>query len=161
MPDFEMITVSPRHYFYVAGRSSMNPDDISAVMAEGFGKVMAFVIAQGIRPQSMPMAAYHDGPQEGVDGAMGIAFQMGVFVSEADAARAAGDIQAGATPAGRALHFTHVGPYATLRDSYGAAMAHITEEGLTIGAPSWEIYVDDPGEIPEADLRTEITMMLG
>jgi effector-binding domain-containing protein len=39
-------------------------------------------------------------------------------------------------------------------------MAWLEKEGLTLGAPTWEVYVNDPDSTPEEELRTEIYVSL-
>ena len=40
-------------------------------------------------------------------------------------------------------------------DSY-LVMEWLQGEGLSLGAPTWEVYVDDPDSTPEEELRTDI-----
>jgi effector-binding domain-containing protein len=58
------------------------------------------------------------------------------------------------------LTFTHLGPYAGLRDSYGAMMGYLEENKLEMRAPTWEVYVNDPKEVPEEELRTDVFVSL-
>jgi len=154
MPDFTMTTVDPRTYLYVDRSCSMDPAEINAAMGRAFGDVMAFMEHHGIAPAGPPLSVYHSYDPDRMS------FRAGVFVSE-NATRAAQDeIEADTTPGGEVLHFTHVGPYATLRDSYGDLMTHCDREGLTLGAPTWEVYVDDPETTPEHRLRTEVYVSL-
>lgn len=146
--------VEPQTYLYVERSSSMDPADIGAAMGRAFGDVMAFLEHHGIAPAGPPLAVYgdHDDTR--------MAFRAGVFVS-ANAARAAeGDLRADATPGGEVIHFTHVGPYSLLRDSHRALMEHCAAEGLKVGAPTWEVYVDDPATTPEHRRRTELYVPL-
>jgi effector-binding domain-containing protein len=39
-------------------------------------------------------------------------------------------------------------------------MDWIAEQGLMMATPTWEIYLDDPGEVPEAELRTKVHVAL-
>lgn len=148
--EFTTRDVAAMPYLYAEGSAPMDPAAVSAAMGEVFAKVMGFMTEHGIAPAGPPVAVYYD-----YDPAM-MTFRAGLLVAEADMAKAAGEIKADATPAGAALTFTHVGPYAHLSQSYEAMMAHVAKEGLTLGAPTWEVYVDDPGETPEAELRTEV-----
>jgi effector-binding domain-containing protein len=154
MPEFTLTRVTPRAYLYVEGRAAMDPGAISDAMGRAFEAVMDFQDAHGIAEDGPPLAVYYG------HSADEIAFRAGVFVTEADARAATGDVQAGETPGGEVLHFTHVGPYATLRESYGHMMEHVASRGLTLGAPTWEVYVDDPETTPEHRLRTEVYVTL-
>ena len=154
MPDFSMTEVEPRPYLYVERSCSMDPGDIATAMGRAFGDVMGFLEHHGIAPAGPPLSVYHTYDDAKMD------FRAGVFV-KADAIRAAdGDVRADSTPGGTVLHFVHTGPYATLRDSYGALMEHCRSEGLTPGTPTWEVYVDDADTTPEHRLRTEVYVTL-
>lgn len=155
MPDYTVTRAASRPYLYVESDCGMDPSEISAAMGEAFGAVMAAMQRDGIAPAGPPLAVYHD-----YDPAL-MRFRAGVFVSESDAARAGAGVTADHTPDGKALHFMHVGPYATLREDYDEMMRWTASRGLTLCAPTWEVYVDDPGAVPEAELRTEVWSALG
>lgn len=155
MPEFTLTRVAPRTYLYVEGRATMDPGAIFEAMGHAFETVMDFQDAHGIATDGPPLSVYYGySPEE-------IAFRAGMFVSEADAKAATGEVKAGQTPGGEVLHFTHVGSYATLRDDYGLMMEHVAARGLSLGAPTWEVYVDDPETTPEHRLRTEVYVTLG
>jgi effector-binding domain-containing protein len=40
-------------------------------------------------------------------------------------------------------------------------MEHVVAKGLTLGAPTWEVYVDDLEKASEHRLRTEVYVTLG
>lgn len=150
MLEFNQVDVEETPYLYEERTCSMDPGDISKTMGEAFHKVMMFMSENGIQTTGKVMAVYYAyDPQK-------MTFRAGFSVSPEDAAKAAGDIKADATPAGNALSFTHVGPYATLRDSYGKMMQHVEENGLALAAPTWEVYVNDPRTTPEEALRTDV-----
>ena len=51
----------------------------------------------------------------------------------------------------------HSGPYDTLSATYDALAAWIAAEGHAAGDGPWEVYLSDPGLVPDpADLETEI-----
>jgi effector-binding domain-containing protein len=155
MPDYSVTKAVPRSYLYVERTCGMDPAEISAAMGDAFGQVMGFMQRAGIAPAGPPLSVYHDYDPER------LSFRAGIFVAEADAARAADGVLADRTPGGNALHFVHVGPYVTLRDDYDDMMRWIEAQGLTLAAPTWEVYVDDPDTVPEAELRTEVWTALG
>ena len=129
---------------------------IAEAMGSAFGQVFAFAQENGIAPQSMPMTIYLEMPTDGK-----MSFRGSVMVSDQDAAKATGDIKAAQLPEGEAMTTTHLGPYASLNVSHRALWDHIENEGLTKAMPVWEIYVDDPTTVPEAECRTEIYCALG
>ncbi len=152
---FKLTDVEATPYLYQERSCGMDPQDISATMQKAFGNVMHFLKSHNIEPSGRPLSVYytHD-PNE-------MTFRAGCFVCEEDAAKAEGTIQSASTPAGKVLAFTHVGPYAGLRISYGEMMTYLEENGLKVGAPTWEVYVNDPSVVPEEELRTDVFVSLG
>ncbi len=60
-------------------------------------------------------------------------------------------------PGGRAVRVTHVGSYETMKQTYSALEAWMSERGLRPAVEMWECYLSDPGEEPDpADWRTDI-----
>lgn len=155
MPDFALTRVDPRPYLYVERRSSMDPAEIAATIGAAFADVMAFLEKHGIPPAGPLMTVYYDYAEDSMS------FRAGVLVADDDMRAAQGGVLADRTPGGEVLHFTHIGPYETLRDSYAGLMEHCAREGLKIGAPTWEVYVDDPDTTPPERLRTEVYVTLG
>lgn len=154
MPEFKLTEVAETPYLYVEKSCSMDPGDISNAMGASFAEVWDFMQANGIAPAGGALAVYYSYDPERMD------FRAGFIVRREEMARAAGNIKADVTPAGQALHFVHQGSYATLRDDYAAMMQHVSGIGREVGAPTWEIYPNDPGQVPEAELLTEVYSML-
>jgi effector-binding domain-containing protein len=150
----ETVEIKSQPMLYVTRSSSMAPEEISGVMQEAFGAIGAFIGRTGITPTGPPLAVYRD--WDSATGNMKI--DIGFPVTAPDAARADGEVKSGETPAGKALKTIHRGPYATLRETYGALEAHMKEAGLTMPPLAWEVYISDPGKVPEAELLTEIYM---
>lgn len=154
MPEFKIKEVEERPYIYVDCKCSMEPAEISETMGDAFSRVYGFMGERGIRPAQPPVSVYYTYDPDTIE------FRAGFLASGDDAKKAAGDVKADVTPAGRVVHFVHIGPYATLRESYGVLMGWLEEEGLKLGAPTWEVYIDDPDKTPEDKLRTEIFVAL-
>jgi len=149
MPDFKLVDVTETPYLYAEGHCSMDPADISKAMEKVFHQVWGFMEARGIAPAGPALAVYHDYSPDTM------AFRCGFAIAHADMAKAEDPVKADATPAARVLHFVHKGPYRTLRDDYAKLMEHAEKEGLAVTAPSWELYLNDPSQVLEADLVTE------
>jgi len=147
--DIQRTTLEPRTY--VGVRRKVPVAELQGYFQEVLPKVMGWLQAQGIAPASMPMARWH-----AMDMQAGIAdVQAGCFVGEA--VDGDGDITCDTTPAGDALTLTHVGSYDGMGDSWMQLYGEAEKLGLTPGA-GWEIYVDDPGQVDAAELKTEITL---
>ena len=154
MPEFSTAEVTETPYLYVERSCSMDPADISAVMGAAFQDVYAHMQANGIAPAGPALAVYYTYDPEKMT------FRAGFVVAPDTPRPTEGDVRGDVTPAGSVIRCTHIGPYATLRDDYAAMMGWAEENGHTIGAPAWELYMNDPSEVPEAEWHTEIHVSL-
>ena len=60
-------------------------------------------------------------------------------------------------PAGPAAVTTHMGPYDTLSNAYGAIETWMEAKGQAPAGAPWESYITDPAEHPDpSNWRTEI-----
>lgn len=150
MTEYTFVDVEGRPYLYVDKHSSMEPEDISAAMGEGFREVMSFMEVNGVAPAGPALAVYYTYDPNQLD------VRVGFFVDEKDLAKASGDIHADSTPAGRVLTLTHHGPYSGLRDTYRELNAWVEKHKLEYSAPTWEVYVNNPQVTPPEELQTDI-----
>jgi effector-binding domain-containing protein len=138
---------------FVGIRREVAVTQLAAYFSEVLPKVMGWVAAQGIQPASMPMAMWC-----AMDPTSGVAdCHAGCFVHSAVAGD--GEITAGETAAGEVLVVTHTGPYTTVGEAWQAIYAEAARRGRTPGA-GWEIYLNDPGSTPAAELQTRIHLPL-
>lgn len=145
----EKTTLPEQHYLYVDRETEFVPEAISAAIGSGFEEVFGLVGASQIQPLSAPITLYTDMPN-----GPKMVFRAGVFVSAEDAAKASGNVKAATIPAGDAVTATHVGAYARLNETHKALWDHCDASGFTKMMPVWEVYVDDPTDVPEAELKT-------
>ena len=59
-------------------------------------------------------------------------------------------------PRVRAISVVHKGPYRNIDKAYAALLQFATENDLTLTLPYRELYLNNPDEVPEKDLMTEI-----
>ncbi|MEO0399490.1 MAG: GyrI-like domain-containing protein [Pseudomonadota bacterium] len=147
----KIVMMNPYWVAYVRLTTASTAGAIGHAMGDGFAKVMGALQSAGIAPSGPPLAAYHhfDDTETTFDVCLpipkeSISAVIGVKTIE--------------TLGGEALRFVHKGPYGTLEHTYAVAMAELEAAGLTLKSPSYEIYVNDPGETPEDRLMTEILM---
>lgn len=61
------------------------------------------------------------------------------------------DLFASALPGRDAVVTIHAGPYESLGDTHIALDRWMSDSGLTAAGGPWEIYLTDPGEVPDQD----------
>lgn len=155
--EFTRKSLPEQHYLYIEKEVSMSDGAaIGQAMGEAFMGVMGFTAQNGIQPLSMPISLYLAMPTSDM-----MTFRGGVFVSPEDAAKANGDVMADHIPACDVMMTTHTGPYSQMNVSHNALWTHMESLGLSKMTPIWEIYVDDPTTVPEADCRTELYRAIG
>lgn len=59
-------------------------------------------------------------------------------------------------PACKVLSFIHKGSYQKLHEAYAFLLKFMQENNLEISGPNRELYFNDPSEVSEEDLKTEI-----
>lgn len=151
MAHYKMVESKEQPYLYAERSCSMDPSDISKNMGVAFEAVGALIGTKDITSAGKPLSVYY-----GYDPEI-MTFRAGFLVSAQDAEKAEGDVKADVLPAGKVLNYIHKGPYAKLRVSYDAAMKYISDNGMMIGEPTWEIYLNEPDDVEtEDELKTDI-----
>ncbi len=154
MPEFKLIDVTETPYLYVERTSSWDPAQVAVAMGKAFQDVWAFMQANAIAPAGGALSVYYTYSPESVT------FRGGFVIAPENMPKAQGEVMADVTPAGRVLHFTHKGSYASLRNDYNAMMPWMEKQGLKMAAPTWEVYMNDPERVPEEELLTEVYVAL-
>lgn len=133
----------------VCTRSRVARSEIAATIGAQLGRIVPHVLGSGGQLAGQPYTRY---PEAGM-GLLTIEVGMPVVAPVAGA----GDIQAAELPAGKMAVAMHAGPYEQLGESYAALERWIAGQSLTPAGAPWEVYVNDPGELPDpAAWRTEI-----
>lgn len=150
MPDFNIIDVPETPYLFVSKTCSMAPDDIAKTMGDAFGEVWGFMQSQAITPAGGALSVYHHYDPDKM------AFRAGFIVAAADLPKARAPVEGDVTPSGEVVHFVHKGPYRTLRNDYERMMQHIDSIGRAVSAPTWEVYLNGPDDVPEEEHLTMV-----
>jgi len=111
-----------------------------------------------IGPKTLVMGICHDDPE--VTPEAELRSDAAVVISE-DAKVPSGLVEQ-RLPAGRYACTTHVGPYEELGDAWARFMGHwLPESGERVGkGTSFEIYVNNPMEVPKQQLTTQLYIPL-
>jgi effector-binding domain-containing protein len=142
----------------VRGQSASDPASIGPAMERTFAKLGAFLEAHSAIPAGPPRAIYTSYGPEGTQ------FIVAVPLSEAPGESGESEeVFVDSLDGGKALRFTHRGPYGELMGTYGQITAFMQSKGLMESeadwaryTPMWEEYVNDPRTTAEAELVTHI-----
>lgn len=172
--EVEIVEVEPMPILYVVSEVGSGGADITASLASAYQEVIAFMSEHGIDRLGQPMTITRigDGGRYEVEAAIPVRWSgtgpTGTGASADPSARAAdepptdvgpgaaGRVQFGHSPGGRAVRVVHLGSYERMGPSYEKLAAWMAAHGLGEGRISWEQYISDPGETPEDELVTHI-----
>ena len=146
MTTFEIRQTTEQHT--AALKMTRPVTQIGPAMAEAFPKLYHAVVSAGVEPAGEPLARYFDMDAEAV------IFECAVPVP--GPFTAVGEVQPSTVGGGEAAFTVHVGPYDTIGQTWEALMTWLTEQGKAPAGPTWEVYIDDPQEVPENELKTEL-----
>ena len=143
--------------------STTQRSEIGTAITEVLPHIFQYAQQHGIALSGHPFTRYAE------VGAGLITIEPGMRVVGPLAAEAADSRRAAATggvvedvlPAGPAAVTTHMGPYDTLSEAYGAIETWMAAEGQAAAGAPWESYITDPAEHPDPkDWKTEVAWPL-
>jgi effector-binding domain-containing protein len=139
----------------LAVRDRVTLSTVSERLGAAFGEIMACGQAAGATYAGSPFVLYEERFDETTEG------DIVVCMPVAPGAAGAGRVTLEEIPAARVACTMHVGPYHEISPAYEALMAAMTAEGLSPGGAPREVYLNDPGTVPEHALLTEIDWPVG
>jgi effector-binding domain-containing protein len=143
-PFGEEVTLAPKTIIYFKG--SGNWDSAFETLIDAFKTVQGYMTKEGLKPDGPPMTVYTSTDDSGFQ------FQAAVPIAEAPKNPPRGDIAVGTSQAGKALRFTHRGPYDSMDSTYEAITNHLDEKRIEALDLFIEEYVTDPLTTPEDKL---------
>lgn len=142
---------TPVPYAYVELSTSKDPDAIGAALGPAFGQVMGALGAAGLEPAGAVIVVTT------AESADGYSLLAGVPVSALPATPFADSaVKTAETASGRVAKFEYKGAYSGLGEAHAKLVAWLAIHKLEVAGPTWEEFVNDPGNTPEAELLTHI-----
>jgi effector-binding domain-containing protein len=127
------------------------------MIAELLPQLFQYAVSKGAQIQGPPMFVCHETGAEEVKKAdqesnadVEVAVPVGGQLEETD------DIKYYTLPGGKMAKILHKGPYEACEPTYNKLFAWIEENGKKIVGPTREVYLNDPREVPETEILTEI-----
>lgn len=147
----EAVQMQPMPIAYISGEASAT--EAGAKLGELYGKVVAAIQAAGAQQNAAPLAITREFNEE----TKFWQFDAALPVDKADLVLPPeSEVKTGQTYIGLALKITHKGPYAAMEPTYQQLIAYKTLVGYEDNGNSWEHYITDPGNTPEAELLTHV-----
>jgi effector-binding domain-containing protein len=151
MAGFETRQIPRQHTAVIRSRSPMQ--DIGPAIGQALGELWMAIEQAGLAPSGPPFVRYLE-MSEGT-----ATFECGFPVPRV--ITGSGAVEPGSIGGVEAACMEHIGPYQRLGQTWDALTAWVAEQGRVPSGPGWEVYVDDPGTVPEATLRTELYLPIG
>lgn len=156
------VQVDPTPALQLESTSTTDAAAISAAVSAAFQTMGEFLGRHAIAPVGPPRIIYTAWNDK--ETRFTLAFPIAGPLPEIDPAEV---VSAATLPGTRALRFEHVGPYETLRETYGRIDAWLKEHKAIEGGsdwqrymPMWEEYLNDPQTTPASELVTRIYLPL-
>jgi effector-binding domain-containing protein len=152
MSNFALVDITSSKMVCVHEECDVPPIHFQDTMRHGFDVLDNFIKKNEVIPLSFPCAIYTSYNDKI------IAYDLGVSVSHSDADKAKGSAQVHVIDSyeGKALKYTHTGPYRHLSNSWRILEIIAKSEGLTGCDQRWETFISDPNLVSEDDLETEL-----
>lgn len=122
------------------------------VLPQLLGEVVQWVMDKGLQMTGMPFGLYYNSPLEVPPEEL--KWETGIpFRGEA---QEEGKIKIKKIPSQLVISAIHKGPYDQVAEVYAAVMEYAFKNGYEIAGPSMELYLNDPHEVGESEILTEI-----
>ncbi len=137
-------------------RTTTSYTDVFTTIPAGFGRVLGFLGANDVDPAGAPFVIFHQAPEADADGDVAMVVPVMGSLDYLAGQAAANQIEVLTVEGGPVASIIHRGSYASMGDTYASVSAWIHEHGHTPTGPGREIYMNNPGDVAEEDLLTEI-----
>jgi effector-binding domain-containing protein len=151
-PFGEPLQLEGKKIVYLKGTG--NWDSAFDTLVDAFKSLRGYLAKAGLQEAGLPMTIYTSTDDRG------FTFRAAIPVAELPKDPPQGDIGSGLSPAGKALKFTHRGPYEAMDTTYEAITNYLDERQLEAVDLFIEEYVTDPVTTPQDKLVVHVIVPL-
>jgi effector-binding domain-containing protein len=144
----EIIIENINDMYYLGVRNQIATSELAQTLGESYGKLSAFCTENSVEMAGMPLAIYYTWENDSTD--MIAAFPVSEEIEGTEG------IEYGVISASKAVTAIHYGSYDSSEMTHMAMGAYIEENGFEISGPVFEIYLNDPETVSEAEIQTKI-----
>jgi effector-binding domain-containing protein len=125
---------------------------LQKVLGEAFEALEKRLAELGEQAAGAPFVAYHNMNMFSLDMEIGFPVKKKLPGN--------GAVEAGEFPGGKAASCLFVGPYGKIQPVYKALQSWIKSNRYTATGVAYEVYLNDPGNTPPAELQTQVVFPL-
>jgi effector-binding domain-containing protein len=150
MYEVKVVQLQPQHAAVI--RFQCAPGDVPRHLGPAYGEIGGYLHKLELEHEDAKVYArfLSLGPTMDVEAGFTVAGPI----------QASGRVTPGQLPGGEAATTLHVGPYEGLAAATEAVRSWIAANRREAAGGPWEVYVDDPEEVPASELKTEVYVPL-
>ncbi|HEX5340338.1 MAG TPA: SRPBCC family protein [Gammaproteobacteria bacterium] len=151
--DIKLIQMQPVSIVYVSGKTTTDGRDVANALDAAYAQAQAFIAAHHLKVNGAPMAVTRvwDPAHNNYEFDAALPASWDRMTVPANSA-----VKLGQTLGGQVVLATYTGPYSGTGKVYDQIAAWLAANGLTATGLSWEQYLNDPANTPDARLVTRI-----
>jgi effector-binding domain-containing protein len=138
--------------FTIGIRTRCPQKDLPVVIPQAHQKIAPYFAEIGKPPTEPFYVAYFNEDMDNLE------VEIGFITAEKLPGK--GEIVSGTIGGGKAVSCMYTGTYRLLYQGHEAAHQFIAEKGYQHAGAAYEIYLNDPDNTPEANLKTQVVVMI-
>jgi effector-binding domain-containing protein len=147
----KVVELVPRKILFVSASSGIDAEGMRSALAAAFGSINGYMTTNNLTYAGAPLTLTTSWDDKAWAFDAAIPAEYGAL---------GGDevVKAGMTSAGKAVQWTHTGPYSQLGEPIGKLYAWIAVQGMKPRDRLMAEYINDPGQVQPEQLQTQLTI---